>query len=236
MRECWREAEALGADAIYTWDHFHPLWGDTDGAHFEALACLASLAEVTTRAEIGVLVACNSYRNPNLLADAHRTIDHISGGRVILGIGAGWSEREYVEYGYEFGTAPDRLRALRRDLPIIRARLAALNPPPIGTLPILIGGAGEKVTLRLVAEHANVWHAYGEADAYRHKAAVLSEHCAKIGRDPSTIRHAWERFDGSILEQADELVAAGVNELTTAAEGPDWDLSELRDLLAWRGR
>ena len=114
---------------------------------------------------------------------------------MILGIGAGWFERDYDEYGYEFGTAPDRLRALRRDLPLIKERLAKLNPPPVGQMPFLIGGAGEKVTLRLVAEHAQMWHSFGDREAYEQKSALLAEHCAKVGRDPATVERVWARAD-----------------------------------------
>jgi probable F420-dependent oxidoreductase len=235
MQEAWRTAEELGVDAIYTWDHFYPLYGDPDGKHFEGTASLAALAAATERVKIGALVFCNSYRNPQLLANIHSTIDHLSGGRVILGIGAGWFERDYDEYGYEFGTAPDRLRALRRDLPLIEERLAKLNPPPVGEIPIMIGGAGEKVTLRLVAQHAKLWHTFADPETYLHKAQVLAEHCERVGRDPATIERVIGAR-GSILEHADALADAGVNELTIGiGGGPDgYDLGELRELLQWR--
>ena len=235
MQEAWKEAEELGADAIYTWDHFYPLYGDPDGKHFEGVTSLAALAAATERVKIGALVFCNSYRNPQLLANIHSTIDHLSGGRVVLGIGAGWFERDYDEYGYEFGTAPDRLRALSRDLPLIKDRLAKLNPPPVGEMPIMIGGAGEKVTLRLVAEHAQLWHTFADPETYLHKSGVLAEHCERIGRDPETI----ERVIGSretILQHADALADAGVQELTVGIGGGPggYDLGELRELLQWR--
>jgi probable F420-dependent oxidoreductase len=237
MQRAWREAEELGVDTIYTWDHFYPLYGEPDGEHFEGVSTLTALAASTERARIGALVFCNSYRNPQLLADVHRTIDHVSGGRVIFGIGAGWFERDYDEYGYEFGTAPDRLRALRRDLPLMQERLKKLNPSPIGPMPILIGGGGEKVTLRIVAEHADMWHVFADVDTYRHKAEILAEHCANVGRDPSTIEHVIGSLE-NIEGIADELADAGVSELTVGVggSGSGYDLGELREMIAWRDR
>ena len=213
--------------SIFTWDHFHPLRGDPDGKHFEGVTTLAALAQVTERAQIGALVICNSYRNPELLADAHRTIDHISGGRAILGIGAGWFQRDYDEYGYEFGTAPDRLRDLRQALPRIKARLEKLNPPPVGKLPILIGGQRSKVTLKLVARYADMWHCFGDAEAYRRKNETLLEHCANDGRDPAEIERTWG-MQGGLLDNLDELAEVGVQHfiLGVGGDGSGYDLVE----------
>jgi probable F420-dependent oxidoreductase len=233
MRRAWAAIEELGADMIFTWDHFFPLSGDRDGLHFESLALQAAMAEVTERAQIGALVMCNSYRNPSYLADALRTIDHISGGRLIVGLGSGWFRRDYDEYGYEFGTAGARLRALRRDLPIFKDRLAKLNPPPAGPMPLLIGGSGEKVTLRIVAEHADMWHGFGDAERYAAKSEVLADHCAAAGRDPGDITRVWSVPDARV-EAAEALHAAGVGVLTTSVSGPGYDLGHVRELLQWR--
>jgi probable F420-dependent oxidoreductase len=235
MRRAWREADEMGADTIYTWDHFYPLYGDPDGPHFEAIAMLGSMAEVTERAQIGALVICNSYRNPELLAHAHVTVDHASGGRAILGIGAGWFERDYDEYGYEFGTAPDRVRALRQALPRIKERLGKINPPPAGPLPILVAGSGEQVMLKLVAQYADRWHGFGDPARFRQKYEVLRRHCADIGRAPAEIEVAWGNHDG-VLEHADDFIAAGVTELIVGVggDGTGYDLGALRELIAWR--
>ncbi|HZN14108.1 MAG TPA: LLM class F420-dependent oxidoreductase [Acidimicrobiales bacterium] len=204
LRAAWQAADALGVDSIWTWDHFYPLYGDPDAAHFECWSLLAAMAVDTTNARFGALVTCNSYRNPELLADMARTVDQLSGGRLVLGIGSGWFERDYTEYGYDFGTAPGRLAALGEALPRLKGRLGKLNPPPVQQpLPIMIGGGGEKVTLRLVAEHAQLWNSFGPPENFAHKNAVLDEWCAKLGRDPGDI----ERTVGVAVNEIDNLAA-----------------------------
>jgi probable F420-dependent oxidoreductase len=232
IRRTASEAEDLGLDLLFNWDHFYPLSGEPDGLHFECWTMLAAWAESTSRVEIGALVACNSYRNPELLADMARTVDHISEGRLVLGIGSGWFERDYQEYGYDFGTAGKRLDDLAEALPRIESRWGKLNPPPTRKIPVLIGGGGEKKTLRLTAKHADIWHSFADAETLERKLGILGDHCAAIGRDPAEI----EISVVGNAESRDRMYELGARLFTIHTGGPAPDLTELREFLAWRDK
>lgn len=247
IRRALAQVEELGADVVFNWDHFYPLYGEGDGPHFECWSMLAAWAEATDSIELGALVTCNSYRNPDLLADMARTVDHISArdglGRLVFGIGSGWFERDYQEYGFEFGTAGSRLDALARDLPRIKDRWTRLNPPPTRNIPVLIGGGGERKTLRIVAEHADIWHGFGDAETIAHKHDVLDQWCQRLGRDPATIERSAgvSPTPGRLPEDVDDyaagaesLYAVGTRLFTVGLGGPSYDLGPVRDLVSWR--
>ncbi|MDP9028664.1 MAG: LLM class F420-dependent oxidoreductase [Actinomycetota bacterium] len=242
LREVVQELEDLGVDVVFNWDHFFPLTGGPDGLHFESWTMLAAIAEQTTRIEFGPLVNCTAYRNPDLQADMARTIDHISAkdgvGRFIFGTGSGWFERDFTEYGYDFGTVGSRLDALAEDLPRIRARWERLNPTPTRRIPILIGGGGERKTLRIVAEHADIWHSFSDTETLARKLGILREHCEAVGRDMDEIEISTGvsvRGMGSLAPKVrDEQYGLGVRLFEAAIEGPDFDLRVVRDLLTWR--
>ena len=250
IRKAAKESEEIGADVIYNWDHFYPLYKEDgtqweqgerrEGKHFECWTMLASWAEVTDKIDIGPLVTCNSYRNPELLADMARTVDHISDGRVVLGIGSGWFEQDYEEYGYEFGTAIWRLKELEKSLERIVKRMGKLDPQPKRKIPILIGGGGEKVTLRLVAQYADIWHGFATKTEERsgietvaHKNSVLNKWCSEVGRDPNEIQRSIG-IDIKRIDLADDLLEAGATEVTLAVNGPGYDLSLVKEWIAWR--
>jgi probable F420-dependent oxidoreductase len=235
-----RAADEMGADLIYLWDHFHPLYGDPEGTHFECWTTLAAIAATTSRAEVGPLVACNSYRNPDLHADMARTIDHISGGRMVLGIGSGWFERDYLDYGYPFGTAGSRLADLEAALPKIERRLARLNPLPLRKIPLMIGGTGRRRTLRLAARHADIWHALfperpsdlvPSLEALRGwcetEQRALSEIEMSVGIESDLLRRDLDNH-------ADGYLALGFTQITLGINGPDYDIEPVGDWLSWR--
>jgi F420-dependent oxidoreductase-like protein len=209
LRSLWRRLEDAGVDWISVWDHLYeapPLGGTVD--HFEALSTLGALAADTERVRIGCLVFCVLYRNPGLLAKAATTLDHISGGRFELGLGAGWHEPEAQAFGYDFPPVGRRLDQLEEAFPLIRSLLtqdrtthdgehfrtvdASCLPAPVqARLPIWVGGTGEKRTLRIAARHADGWNAaYVSADRYRELNAVADQRCAEAGRDPATLRRS----------------------------------------------
>ncbi len=234
LRAGWQGVDELGVDSLWTWDHFFPpLYGAADESHFEGWQVLAAMAVTTSSVtQIGMLVTGGGYRNPDLLAHMACTLDHLSGGRAVLGIGSGWMDRDEVEYGYPVRTPGQRLDALAEALPRIRRRLGLLEPGPMGRLPILVGGNGERRTLRLVAEHADMWNGYGGAETILAKNAVIDRWCAELGRDPREIeRTAWiERAEPDLMRA---LVDAGADHLILGLRAP-YDLREVERLVAVR--
>ncbi|MFC9359912.1 LLM class F420-dependent oxidoreductase [Rhodococcus sp. NPDC057014] len=247
LRDRWMEAEDLGADILWTCDHFtaqvlseEAAEGAhtetvTSGKNFESTSIQAAMAATTSRARIGCMVHGNSFRNPNLMADIARTIDHLSDGRFILGLGSGYLKADYDEYGYDYGTATSRLHDLARNVPIIKSRLKSLNPMPLGPMPLLIGSMGDRIGLRIVAEHADMWQMYGPMEKIDHKIEVLKRHCADFQRDPEEIERLTLYLPKLLPDtDPDAYVAKGFRHIDVVVTGPDWDLTELMDLLAWK--
>ena len=233
LRAAWRAADAMGVDSIWTWDHFYPLYGEPDAAHFECYTLLAAMAADTQNATIGALVTCFSYRNANLLADMSRTIDHISNGRFVLALGSGWFERDYTEYGYDFGTAIGRLRTLEAGLPVINERMAKLNPGPVnGKIPLMIGGRGEKVTLKITAQHADMHNTFGPAPDFAHKMQVLDKWCAEIGRNPREIERTVAIGPHEVAD-IPKFAEAGADHVILMVGNP-YDLSAVEQALSFR--
>ncbi len=232
--EAVRRVESLGVDSIWTWDHFFPLSGDANGDHFEGWTMLTAIATLTSRAQIGCLVTCNSYRNPALLTHMAKTVDHISNGRLILGIGAGWFERDYDEFGYDFGTPGSRLRDLGESLPIIKERMAAEVPAPVrNPIPILIGGGGEKVTLKLTAQYADLWNGFGPPETWAHKNGVLDNWCAEVGRNPAEIERTATVSADVTTATLDGFVEAGATHIIMGI-GEPWDYAVVEKFIKWR--
>ena len=200
-----RAAEAAGYDRVFVMDHFYQLpgIGAPEEPMFECYAMLSALAQHTERVRLSALVTGNTYRNPALLAKSVTTLDHISGGRATLGIGCGWFEKEHIDLGFEFGTFTDRFEKLEEALKIIIPMLrgervtftgkhyqvdeAINSPAPVSKIPVMIGGQGEKKTLRMVAQYADESNLVGDNAAIPHKLEVLAEHCERLGRDRSEI-------------------------------------------------
>jgi F420-dependent oxidoreductase-like protein len=205
-RELWLRCEELGYDWVSDFDHFLPIYSDPAGPQFEGLTLLSAMAAHTRRVRCGMLVLGVTYRHPALVANMAATIDHVSGGRLELGMGAAWFGLEHDQYGIPFPPIGVRMDMLDEACRIIRSlwtqdtttfggkhyRLedARLEPKPLQErLPLVIGGSGERRTLRIVAEHGDIWNTfYGDLDHYRHLLGALARHCADVGRDPADVR------------------------------------------------
>lgn len=204
LRDAALLVEQLGYDSLWSSDHFMPWFGDETGANLEGWQLLPAWGALTRRVRIGMLVSGAAYRHPAVLAKMVATLDHITDGRAILGIGAGWLEREHDMYGLPFGTPGERLARLGEAVPVIRSLLdeprttfrgryyhledALAQPKPLQRhLPILVGGGGERHTLRIAAQYADLWHVTASPAEITHKIEVLRRHCAELGRDLSTI-------------------------------------------------
>jgi F420-dependent oxidoreductase-like protein len=259
-----KRAEETGWDGVWFADHFMPNSEDVSGPIHEAWTVLAALGACTAQVRLGSLVCGNTYRHPAVLAKQAVTADHISGGRLVLGIGAGWQLNEHEAYGLEYGTFTDRFERLEEALQILhglradarttfdgaRYQLsdAPLEPKPLGPLPIMIGGGGERKTLRMVAQYADEWNVWSTPDIMAQKAKVLDEHCEREGRDPASVERSavallflcdseadaerWRRADigrpsliGTPSQLQDQLAAfaeLGVDEVIV----PDFNLGQ----------
>ncbi len=225
MTRVAQEAEALDFHSIWLYDHFHTVPTPTQEVTFECWISTAALARDTKRVRIGQMVSCNSYRNPALLAKMASTVDVLSHGRLDFGIGAGWYDHEYLAYGYPYPEARERLRQLREAIQIMLAMWTqdeatfageyyqvkgAINQPK-GVqkphIPLLIGGGGEKVTLKLVAQYADACNIGGDIPTIKHKLAVLKQHCDELGRDYDSIRRTTLIDDCAIAETEQAAIA-----------------------------
>lgn len=265
--ELCRHVEQTGWDGFWYSDHFMPDADNTDVPWPEAWTTLSALGASVPRIRIGTLVTANTYRHPAVLAKMVATLDHITGGRVVFGLGGGWQENEHRQYGIVFGTVNERLQRLEESCQVIKALFApgkasfdgryfqlnnaSFEPKPLQQpLPLLIGGGGEKVTLKIVAKYANEWNVLGDPGVLRRKMEILDGYCAEIGRDPSEIQRSavamlYMSEDPAFLERmrnanlkrpaiigtpeevreiVDDYARAGVNELVV----PDFTMGNCK--------
>lgn len=252
-----KHAAATGWDGVYVADHFMPSAPPGDGPMLECFSVLAGLATSVPGVRLGSLVAGNTYRHPAVLAKTVATIDHLSGGRAVLGLGAGWQENEHLAYGIDFFDVKGRLARLEEACEIVRRLLdddrttfegrfyhladAPLEPKPVQPhLPLLVGGGGERTTLRIVARWADEWNTWGLPDVLAAKGGVLARHCEAIGRDPKEISQSaqvivdvagtgqaierpFPKAEGTVDELQD-LMSAYVNAGVSEFVLPDWNL------------
>ena len=245
MKSLGNHVEQSNWDGIWLADHFMPNAEDTSAPMPEAWTTLAGLAASIPRIRLGTLVTGNTYRHPTVLAKMAATIDHISGGRLVLGLGSGWQENEHQKYGIPFHTVNGRLKRLEEACQIIKSLFsednvtfkgqfyeldqAPLEPKPIQTpLPLLIGGGGEKVTLKITAQYADEWNVWGTVETLDQKMQILDQHCETVGRDPNEIK----RTAVALLFLSDDKAFIKKMTSNAAMQTIAGNVTELRDIIA----
>ncbi len=241
LLEAGIRADRLGYTSLWTWDHLYPIVGSSDGPILEGWLTLAAWAASTERIRLGLMVGANPFRNPAVVAKMATTLDHISNGRAILGIGAAWFEEEHVAYGLDFGSGPpERLRWLAEALPVMQGMLRGEEPSATGPhyaarkvrnlpapvqarLPLLVGGGGERVTLKLVARYADANNVGGTAANIARKEAILVEHCEAIGRDPAEIERTCGMGVVVIRDSRDEARRVYADIVARNGSGKPWE-------------
>jgi F420-dependent oxidoreductase-like protein len=238
LREAWRLIDQSGYDTAWLFDHFMPILSDPTGPCYEGWTMLAALAGETSLAQIGILVTGNTYRHPAVLAKMGATVDHTSGGRLIMGIGAGWFEMEHSAYGIHFGTTAERIHRVDEACEVIKRlwtdrqanfdgqyyqlKDAYCEPKPLQQPrpPLMIGGSGEKLMLRVIAKHADIWNTFGSPEVFRHKINVLKEHCAAVGRNFDEIEVSWAgmTYVTDSAQEKQEMIARGAAMFGAPAE------------------
>ena len=238
LREAWRLIDQSGYDTAWLFDHFFPILSDPSGPCYEGWTMLAALAGETSLAQIGILVTGNTYRHPAVLAKMGATVDHTSGGRLIMGIGAGWFEMEHAAYGIPFGTTAERIRRVDEACEVIKRlwserqanfdgqyyqlKDAYCEPKPLQQPrpPLMIGGSGEKLMLRVIAKHADTWNTFGSPEVFSQKIGVLKEHCAAVGRNFDEIEVSWAgmTYVTESAEENQEMIARGAAMFGAPAE------------------
>jgi F420-dependent oxidoreductase-like protein len=260
MLRVWHEADAQPEFAhAWLFDHFMPLGNDPTGPCLEGWTLLAAFAAQTQRLRLGIMVTGNTYRHPAVLANMGATVDIISHGRMDFGIGAGWNELEHTSYGIPMYTTGERIARLGEACEVIRRlwtettadfegkyytlRDARCEPKPVQKPypPFVIGGQGERKTLRIVSQYADIWNMPGASpDEFRHKSAVLDEHCAAIGRDPATIQRSVQirvTYDDllAVRQTTHDLIRAGANHIvyTLSYPYPEGIVARLASEVVW---
>jgi alkanesulfonate monooxygenase SsuD/methylene tetrahydromethanopterin reductase-like flavin-dependent oxidoreductase (luciferase family) len=252
LQQLGARVDELGYDSLWTWDHLYPIQGDWRGPIFEGYLTLAGWAGVTERVTLGLMVGANPFRNPALVAKMVTTLDHICGGRAILGIGGAWFGREHEAFGIDFGSgfgerldwldeAVDLMHQMLRGGegsargPRYHAERVRNDPPPLQEhLPILIGGSGERKTLRTVARYADAWNTGGDIEKVRHKESVLRRWCDEVGRDHSEIERTFGAGGVVIRDDPDEArrVAAEMSRTNGGWGGPE-HVGTVAEIVDW---